>query len=454
MDDALKRYHETLDRFAKEFVALGSSHSVNADETIKTKEYEDLKLHFEESKLHFEDLKQQYTDLHVQYETYKSEATTIQQQLIQKQQLITEQLHQAQNELLAGKFDAHLQQQSQVNQQLDEMRKIWDTQHAQSLTLQLQNAKEEEAQKYIEKVSDLSTKLAVMTESKQQLEQQINTLLHEQKELQKNQKETHILPSVQGAQGEAETRSRIQDAFQTFFVVEDVSKRGQGKEMDIKLTTHYDDIVIRIDCKNYLHSHQIPEKEITRFNEDMDSLAGQKEIRADVCILFTRHPVKGNSLSTKHKRGPLYRYHVGMWSFHALFEALLDSVVSVRMDRLLHEQKTSVVLTRPGTKELRLLTSEMIGCIQKQNTFITEIGKQVHNGVAHSTARSRIVNTLIQSAHNTSPDIVTNEVVKEFEKQLPKQARGRPISLTTIATKKRKTATEPKNSKKVKKEVN
>jgi len=483
------RFHETLEEFAKAFVRLGTETSTDEGHKLQCVQIDDLKqeilrlqltcsavaeekqkfmmekeTHFKtQESMHNDSLRKTEDALHKTEDTlHKTEdALHKTEDALHKTQ---ETLYKTEQQLIHYKYQ--LENHQDVQRQLLEQKELLDSTQREHRSQQEKHdkqfeyildvaktkAKEEEANKYIEKVAELSTKLACMTESREHTEKELLAIklkLEQQMLLKADEsKDTRLLPSIQGAQGEAATKTKLQEAFGNWIVVEDVSKLGQGKEMDLKLTTHYDDIVVRIDCKNYLYSTQLPEKEVLRFNSDMDSLAGQKSIQADACILFTTHLCKGNVQYTKDKRGRLYRFHVGGWNFPALIEAIHESISLVRHDRFMNAKSddTQHVPKTPGGKELKSMIHGMLECLHHQNASLASIGTQVHQCVGKSATRSRLINGSIQAAHTANPEVVTETMMKEFELHLPKQARGRPMALTKKGKTKSATDTLSKNN--------
>lgn len=468
-DSLFVRYHDTLTEFAHAFIRMGTESSNDAGHKLQQHTIERLNREITEWQTRYNvlnDIKEQFiNDRKKEIEQYqfekKEHVETIHKlndelknarEHMKRLQTQAEQL----NETLREDFQRQLKEQTDLYQTTQRQQQASQDKHDKQFEYILESAKTkaktEEASKYIEKVSELSTKVAMITENKEQLEKEILSYKVQVEELrkeqqqereQKQEREQRLLPSLQGAQGEEATRLQLQHAFGAWITVDDVSKQGQGKEMDLKLTTHYDDIVIRIDCKNYLYSSQLPEKEVLRFNADMDLLGEQKAIRADACILFTTHLCKGNVQYSQGKRGRLYRFHVGGWNFAALIEAIHESIFLVRQDRSLSNAK-AVIPKTPGAKELNTMISGLLDGLQSQNTSLSSIGAQVHDCVGKSATRSRLLNASIQAAHTANPEVVTETMMRQFEQHLPKQSRGRPMGLNAKGKGKGKQAEEPK----------
>ncbi len=214
--------------------------------------------------------------------------------------------------------------------------------------------------------------------------------------------------------------------------------------MDLKLVTRDDEITICLDCKNYL-GHLLPEKEIHRFNKDLDEM----QPPAQACILFSKPPTKGNELINKSKRGNTLRYHVGSWSFAALLyvtyfsfacnilcigcflncrEAIHDAIIHTRLMRL-HERDQAARLVVPGAPEVTNVFAKMMDMIRSDQQDMETLSEKTRVSKAKVAAYYRDILTALQQAHSANPQMVPQHLLVNFESQIPKQARGRPPTI-------------------------
>lgn len=312
-----------------------------------------------------------------------------------------------------------------------------------SAILETQNStRQEQSERLITLASKVEREIAI----KDMLQLEIGRLkdqLAQSKRECDNWQQKYSTPGLQGMAGENETEERLRTAFGHFLTVQNVSKIGQGKQMDLRLTTRDESILIAIDCKNYVGHGGLPEKEVLRFNQDMDHMMMNIVPPPQAYILFSKPPTKdANALYNKQKRGQGWRYHVGMWCFHGLIDVIHDAILTILLERQAlkkHDEKSDLQQPDPqqtvsskemiGKKEVQSAVNEMVTLIHEQQQGLTTVYDSVKRVHTHATARNRCVLDALQNAHSAQPDAVTQALVKEYESKLPKQARGRPPTI-------------------------
>lgn len=261
-----------------------------------------------------------------------------------------------------------------------------------------------------------------------------------------------MLPGEQGTAGEKEIELFLKDAFGAFMIVENVSKRGNGRELDLCLTTPDGLVHIRIDTKNYLGDH-LPEPEIKRFLLDTASVTP----RPSAAILFSKPPIrnitdKHNDNTQKTKRENIAIYYIGRWAKDELLGAIHD-VIAHQTIQLLGSANAKAQPT--GSTEVCELITEMAMLIEQSNKYITQKSTDATREAAENAARNKQVADRMNKAHAANAAAVPHNLLVKFEAQIPKPARGRPPKVeskqSVFADKKRKKPEGDAGAKKPKK---
>lgn len=235
-------------------------------------------------------------------------------------------------------------------------------------------------------------------------------------------------PGEIGTAGEDEIEGFLKTAFGGFMTVRNVSKIGQGHEMDLELTTRDGSIKIRIDVKN---GQTIQEQEITRFYSDILEI----KPTPTAAILFTRCALKCINPDTlslnidKKRRDGTLVIQIGCWAREMLIESIIDVVVERKMD-LAAENKTAK--PSKGIKEIGKTIEALSDVVIAQNKTIAAIHKTAVSAKSEMAERSRIAAETLRMAHSANPAAVREEVIATFEKKTPKRGRGHPQKYTSF----------------------
>lgn len=262
-----------------------------------------------------------------------------------------------------------------------------------------------------------------------------------------------MLPGEQGTAGESEIETYLRHTMGHFMFVKNVSKEGQGHEMDLELVSRDGTLAIRIDVKSH-KANLLPEAEIARFYADVDRLAS----RATAAILFMRPALRGNVASNviKSKRGKTDVYQIGGWSTAHLIETIHQIHVDAR------HANTLKVPSFNGTKEIHATVTYLCDLIAFTNKQAANVSLAIEDWKAIGAEKNRQVAESLRIAHAANPNVVTQKILAAFEASIPKRARGGKRNVkrdepfasdsdssdTETKKKKAKTESKPKRSKK------
>jgi len=227
--------------------------------------------------------------------------------------------------------------------------------------------------------------------------------------------ERKMLPGEQGNVGEAEIEGLLRRALGSFMMVRNVSKVGQGHELDLELTSRDGTVRIRIDVKNSYNTY-LPEAEIIRFYNDVDGL--KPPISAG--ILFMRPGLRSADTSGRlvEKRGPTYVYQIGWWATDLLIETIHEIVVNVRM-----QQKTDAVVVT-GERQINDAFRHMSQLVSFQNRLAAKTLETVEEWKSIGAELNRTTAEKLRLAHTVNPNAITSQTLRDFEQSIPKRKRG------------------------------
>lgn len=258
-----------------------------------------------------------------------------------------------------------------------------------------------------------------------------------------------ILPSDRGNAGESEIEQMLQKALVGFMTVRNVSKVGHGHEMDLELTSRDGLVKIRVDVKN---AARVPEDEITRFYSDIDGLTPA----VSGAILFMRCGLRGEAArgagaSFYSKRGTTHLYQVGWWACDVLIETIHEIVLAQRMEAA-HGTKAGASDDFTGSKEVMGAVDALCQLSVFQNEQAAKAVSSLDQWRSLGAEKNRVAADSLRAAHALNPRAVPKQVLKTFEKHVPKRKRGRPPSSTVSDVSSAEAVGASRSRKRVKKE--
>jgi hypothetical protein len=231
-----------------------------------------------------------------------------------------------------------------------------------------------------------------------------------------------LLPGQQGNEGEQEIEDFLGRTVGTFMNVRNVSKIGQGHEMDLLLTSRDGFCTIRIDVKNHKSANLLPDKEVDRFYSDIDAI----KPAATAAILFIRpalrcQPDQSNMGVIRSRRSNTDVFQIGEWAVGLLMETILHIIAEHLHSRTQPAQQT----TFPGATQVKGAVNSLCQLVAFNNEHLSNTSKLVSDWTKIAAERTRQTAESLRAAHSANPVAVTTDVVADFEKQLPKRSRGK-----------------------------
>jgi len=239
-----------------------------------------------------------------------------------------------------------------------------------------------------------------------------------------------------GAEGELEVREFLGGAFGPYLEITDVSKRGQGRELDILLRT-VDGIEIRIDTKNTQSVIMAPE--IDAFEKHVDGMADT----VHGAILFMRMGLRGQdacSTVKAYKRGDVHVYHIGHWDRGMLLRTIQDVIVAVKLERA----TARVKIEFPGQAQVAQAFVALTRIVGIQNEICRKVGDLATQAVQVPHV-NRLVADFMKAAHTANNVALPAATLQFFEERIGKCRRGAPGALPDVGTLNDRMFLPPKN---------
>lgn len=244
---------------------------------------------------------------------------------------------------------------------------------------------------------------------------QLNQALNSKLELKTDGRVEKMLPGEQGNAGEAEIEQLLKRCLGSFMLIKNVSKVGQGHELDLDLVSRDGSIRIRIDVKNSYNTY-LPEQEIGRFYSDVDGL--KPPVSAG--ILFMRPGLRSTDSSGRlvEKRENTLVYQIGWWATDLLIETIHEIIVNVRMK----QREEAVVIT--GEKQINDAFRHMSQLVSFQNKLAAKTLETVEEWKSIGAELNRTTAEKLRAAHTLNPNAITSQTLRDFEQSIPKRKRG------------------------------
>jgi len=227
-------------------------------------------------------------------------------------------------------------------------------------------------------------------------------------------------PIMIGAAGEMEIEQYLSLVLQGFMTVKNVSKIGQGHEMDFQLVSRDGTVQIRIDVKNGL---RLPDDEINRFYREIDTLKPTGAILFSKCALKCENGENPKVNARMSRRGKIMVYQIGCWSKEMLLEAIHD-IITCRKVEL--ECQQAAMKPFPGAHEVSKAFQSCSKLLAYQNEKAAKAYEVIAEWKHVGTEKNRVVADDLRAAHAANGNAVTIETLTEFEANVPKRSRGRP----------------------------
>lgn len=245
-----------------------------------------------------------------------------------------------------------------------------------------------------------------------------------QKQLEDSKRPTKMLPGQQGTAGELELEAFLNMTLQGFMDIKNVSKIGQGHEMDLQLVSRDGTVHIRIDVKS---GTRVPEDEISRFYRDIDGLSPP----ATGAIVFSKCALRCDA--TKHedptvnvrksRRGKTLVYQIGCWSREMLIGAIHEIVIRHKVEL---EAEEAALKPFPGAAEVRQALKSCSNLVAYHNDKAAKAYDVISEWRLVGGEKNRVVADDLRAAHAANGNAVTLDTLTEFEMHVPKRKRGRP----------------------------
>jgi hypothetical protein len=227
---------------------------------------------------------------------------------------------------------------------------------------------------------------------------------------------THM-PADLGNAGEVHIQTFLEQAFANFLHVRNVSKIGQGHELDLELISRDKSVRIRIDVKN---AKNVPEHEVARFHSDVDGI--QPPLAG--AILFMKCELAGTDCITKYNRGSTIICQVGRWARDCLIGCIIDIVVAHRLTKTTSVGNATRDLSFGGSDQVTKALSGLCGLVRFQNERAANADAMIHDWTGRGAQYNRDVRELLRAAHDANPTVVPKKMLTEFEDDVPKRRRG------------------------------
>lgn len=224
-----------------------------------------------------------------------------------------------------------------------------------------------------------------------------------------------MLPGEQGNVGEAEIEELLKRALGCFMSVRNVSKVGQGHELDLELLSRDGKIRIRIDVKNSYNTY-LPEAEINRFYNDVDGL--KPAITAGILFMRPGLRTADTSMRIVEKRNQTVVYQIGWWATDLLIETIHEIIVNEKMQ----EKADAVLIT--GEKQINEAFRHLSQLVSFQNKLAAKTLETVEEWKSIGAELNRTTAEKLRAAHTLNPNAITAQTLREFEQHIPKRKRG------------------------------
>lgn len=224
-----------------------------------------------------------------------------------------------------------------------------------------------------------------------------------------------MLPGEQGNVGEAEIEDLLRRALGCFMAVRNVSKVGQGHELDLELVSRDGTIRIRIDVKNSYNTY-LPEAEITRFYNDVDGM--KPPVTAGILFMRPGLRTADTSMRLVEKRNQTVVYQIGWWATDLLIETIHEIIVNEKM-----KQRTDAV-TVTGEKQINEAFRHMSQLVSFQNKLAAKTLETAEEWKSVGAELNRTTAEKLRAAHTLNPNAITAQTLRDFEQHIPKRKRG------------------------------
>lgn len=226
-------------------------------------------------------------------------------------------------------------------------------------------------------------------------------------------------PVDQGNAGEMEIEKYLRQCLQGFMDVKNVSKIGEGHEMDLNLISRDGTIQIRIDVKS--GNRLLPEDEITRFHNDIDRTKPTGAILFMNTSLRCKVGEDPNLNVRKSRRANTFVFQIGCWSRPMLVESVHEIVMRHKL-----ELQCAEASLKPfhGAPEVATAFKAFSNLVNYQNDKAEEAFSVIKHWRTVGGEMNRKVVEDLRVAHAANANAVTLETLNEFEEQIPTRLKG------------------------------